>query len=242
MKKAAKILGALLIVLASVSLFHEFHGVGDSVTGGTLLWNSQEAYLFVGWGRAGYHFTGFEYVWSHIPAYFGVPRTVDDNCLSTIVVRIAPDGIQRVVAEPYKDFPGFLAYIPNDGEIYAYDKGPLWKWTGARFEQASSEEQRKLALDEQMIATYESDGTNANGWSWRHFSAGWPSVFQINLQGKPVTLRTTPRDSGRDLTVKIELPGKAPETILRVQHDFHLVTKSEYERMFPDGRCSTRNR
>ncbi|HZR31250.1 MAG TPA: hypothetical protein VFA76_05285 [Terriglobales bacterium] len=97
MKKAAKILGALLIVLASVSLFHEFHGVGDSVTGGTLLWNSQEAYLFVGWGRAGYHFTGFEYVWSHIPAYFGVPRTVDDNCLSTIVVRIAPDGIQRVV-------------------------------------------------------------------------------------------------------------------------------------------------
>lgn len=140
-------------------------------------------------GSQRYHFTCAEYLLSHLPAYFGIPRTVDDNRLSMLVFRITPTAVERHVADPYQMDRGFLAYVPRGNTIYAYDGGAmLWKWAGTHFETLTLEEQRKLALDENPFAS-KKDYTNVDGWSSRSL-ANWPAKSEIALQGKPVTFFT----------------------------------------------------
>lgn len=221
----------LPIVLVVLGVFH-FHVLGASVQDGVLLWNSDEAYLFLAWGRSGYHFTGFEYLFSHVPAYFGVPRTVDDNRLSMLVVKITPTAVERHVTEPYQMYRGFLTYIPRNKTIYAYDGGAmLWKWAGTRFDTVSLDELKKLALDQNSL-TSEKDYTNVDGWSSRHSLTTWPSTTKIELQGKPVTLFLTSKDSGQEISLDIQLPDGARQSVVRTNRKFHLVSKSEYESTF----------
>ncbi|SRR6266567_4520333 len=224
---------ALVLVLLVLTLgFFEFHIVGDSVQDGVLLWNSDEAYLFIGWGRSGYHFTGFEYLLAYVPAYFGVPRTVDDNRLSMVVFRITPTTVEKYVTEPYQMDRGFLAYVPRDKTIYAYDGGAmLWKWAGTRFETVTPEEQRRLALDQKAFYS-KGDYTNLEGWSSRHSLATWPPKSEIELQGKPVTFFTKVKNSGAEVSVDLQLSGGTPQRILRTKNAWHLVNTSEYERIF----------
>lgn len=231
-KRLKAIIAPAATALVFIGLFWEFHLVRDSAQDTVLLWNGDEAYLFVGWGRSGYHFTGFEYLFSYIPAYFGVPRTVDDNRLSMLVFRITPAAVQRYVTEPYQMYRGFLAYIPRDKTIYAYDGGAmLWKWAGTDFETVTPEEQRTLVFDQNAL-TSNKDYTNMDGWSSRHSLAMWPPTSVIELQGKRVTLLTESKESGREVSIELQLPGKPPQTILRTKTAWHLISKSAYQRMF----------
>lgn len=236
MTRKSKLLIALLVgALVLVGLFFPVHLLGDSVQDGVLMWNSEEAYLFLGWGRSGYRLTGFEYLLSYIPAYFGVPRTVDDNRLSMIVIRIDPTGVQRYVAEPYQMDHPFLAYVPRGKTIYASDGGAvLWTWAGTHFEKLSPEEQQKLAVDQTVFSPGE-DYTNVSGWSSRHSVASWPSEFKIELQGKPVTFLTKQKSSGKELSIELRLPSGASQMALHVKRDLHVVSKSEYGRAFGTG-------
>lgn len=234
MKKPRIMLAAVLcLIVLLVAFFRwEFHFAGDSAVDDVLLWNSEDAYLFVGWGRSGYHFTCAEYLFSYIPAYFRVPRTVDDNRLSMIVFRITPTAVEQYVVEPYQMYRGFLAYIPRGNAIYAYDGGAaLWKWAGTDFATVTPEEQKRLAIDEKAFASTK-DYTNVNGWSSRHSLVAWPAKSEIELQGKSVTFFTKVKDSGSEVSLELQLPGRAPQSILRTKKAWHLVSKSEYDRIF----------
>jgi hypothetical protein len=231
-KRTIQALALSLVGLLIIALFFQLHLVRDSAEDGVLLWNSQEAYLFVGWGRSGYHLSCFEYLLAYVPAYFGVPRTVDDNRLSMIVVRITPTSIEQHVAEPYKMYRGFLAYVPRGNTIYAYDgSATLWKWTGTHFETATLDEQRELALDEKTLAS-KTDYTNVNGWSARHSFTARPAKSEIELQGKPLIFFTKVKDSGSEVSLDLQLPGRAPQMMLWTRNAWHLVSKSEYDRIF----------
>jgi hypothetical protein len=230
-KRIIQVFALLLALFAVMLVFFQFHVVGDSARDGVLLWNSEEAYLFFGWGRSGYHFTGFEYLFSYIPAYFGVNRTVDDNRLSMLVFRVTPTGVERYVTEPYQMYRGFLAYIPRGETIYAYDGGGVWKWAGTHFETVLLSEQQRIGLDENMFSSKE-DYTNVNGWSSRHSMPGWPPKFEIALHGKPVAFFVTSDDLGKEVSVALQLPGQAPKHILHTRSELHLVSNSEYERIF----------
>lgn len=230
-KTTALVVTACLLLLVLISVLFELHLVKDSAQDSDLLWNSEEAYLFVGWGRSGYHFTGFEYLFSYIPAYFGIPRTVDDNRLSMVVFRVTPTKVERYVTEPYQMYRGFLAYIPRDKTIYAYDGGAmLWKWTGTHFETAYPE---KFVLDEKLLSE-KKDYTNVRGWSVRHSLTTWPSKFEIELQGKPVIFLTVSKNSGKEVLLDVQLPSATPQRILHTNSRLHLVSKSEYERTFAE--------
>ena len=216
-------------MLVLLSLFFEFHLVQDGAQDDVLLWNSEEAYLFIGWGRSGYHISGFEYLFSYIPAYFGIPRTVDDNRLSMVVFRITPTEVERYVSEPYHMYRGFLAYLPRDKTIYAYDGGAmLWKWAGTHFETAFPE---KILLDEKLLSE-KKDYTNLSGWSVRHSLTTWPSKSEIELQGRPVIFLMTSKKSGKEVLLDVQLPGATPRRILHTNSGLHLVSKSEYDRTF----------
>ena len=230
-KTTVLLVTACLFMFVLMSVFFEFHLVRDSAQDGVLLWNSEEAYLFIGWGRSGYHLTGFEYLFSHIPGYFGIPRTVDDNRLSMVVFRITPTEVERYVSEPYHMYRGFLAYIPRDKTIYAYDGGAmLWKWAGTHFETAYPE---KIVLDEKLLSE-KKDYTNVSGWSVRHSLTTWPSKSEIELQGKPVNFLMTSKKSSKDVLLDVQLPGATPQRILHANSGLHLVSKSEYDRTFAE--------
>jgi hypothetical protein len=229
-KRVTQAAALCLIVLVILFFFWQIHLVGDDAVNGVLLWNSEEAYLFVGWGRSGYHLTGFEYLLAYIPAFFRIPRTVDDNHFSTIVVRITPPGVESYVTERNQEDSPFLSYLPRGNTIYAYDGGAaLWKWAEAHFEKLSPEEQQKVDVDEKALSSKE-DYTNVIGWSLRHSPTGWPPEFEIQLQGKPVTFLTKSEHSGEELSIELRLADGSSQRILLVKHPFHFVSKSEYDR------------
>jgi len=233
-KRSVLVVVACLLLLVLMPAFFELHLVADSAQDDVLLWNSEEAYLFIGWGRSGYDLTGFEYLFSYVPAYFGITRTVDDNRLSMVVFRITPTGIERYLTEPYHMYRGFLAYIPRDKTIYAYDGGAmLWKWAGTHFETAYPEEQQKIVLDEKLLSA-KKDYTNVSGWSVRHSLTTWPSKSEIELQGKPLTFFMTSKNSGEEVLLDVQLPGATPQRILHTKSRLHLVSKSEYSRTFAE--------
>jgi len=233
MKKKRMMQAAVLCLIILVIAFFrwELHLVADDAREDVLLWNSREAYLFVGWGRSGYRFTCAEYLFSHIPAYFGIPRTVDDNHLSMLVFRITPTAIERHVADPYQMYRGFLVYVPRGNTIYAYDGGAmLWKWAGTDFETLTVKEQQKLTIDPSLFSSQE-DYTDVDGWSLRRSLTRLPPEFKIELQGKPVTFFTKQNNPGKELSLELRLPGGTSQKLLHVKHNFHLVSKSEYDYM-----------
>lgn len=244
MKKAMQATVALLLVVLMLGFFLiEFHFAGESVKDCVLLWNSQEGYLFIGWGRSGYHFTAFEYLFSHISAYFGVARPVDDNRFSTIVVRILPTGIERYVTARYEGEQGFISYVPNGKTIFAYDGGATpWKWSGTRFEKANPEEQLR-AIPGENLPLSKRDYTDVEGWSSRHLLINGFSRCEIELQGKPITLLATANNLAadkRETSLDLQISGGAPQSILRTKSWFHLVSRSEYERIFEGTQRQTK--
>ena len=138
--------------------------------------------------------------------------------------------VERYVTEPYRQHQGFLAYAPHGNTIYAYDGGALWKWSGKQFEAVGLQEQQRLAIDQKEFS--KEDYSNVNGWSLRHSLKGWPPDFNIELQGKAVTILPKQKDSGKELSLEILLPNGTSQTILHVKGDFHLVSKLEYQRDF----------
>jgi hypothetical protein len=219
------------VAVTIIVFFFQLHLVRDWAEDSALLWNSEEAYLFVGWPRSGYHFTCFEYLLAYVPGYFGVPRTYDDNRLSTIVIRITRSSAERYVVDDL-DGVGFRAYIPHSKVIYAYNGGAaLWKWVGTDFEQASPEEQQGVPLNEIALLSSK-DFTSVDGWSARHSLTSWPPQLEIELGGEPVTLLVKLASSGDELSLDLQHRGGAPQRILHVERKLHLVSKSEYDRIF----------
>ena len=85
----------------------------DDSIGGTLLWNSHEAYLFSAWSGMGYHSSAAGTLVALIPAYFGVSRRPDDARHGTVVFRITAAGVERCLVPNVV----FRAYIPRDKTI-----------------------------------------------------------------------------------------------------------------------------
>lgn len=217
-----------LVVLAILAfLFPELHFVDDAADG-VLLWNSQEAYFFVGLSRDGYQLTAIHGLVALIPAFFGAPRTRDDTRSFTIVFRVTPNGVEKYVVPDV----GFRAYIPNGETIYAWDGGPLWKWAGTHFEKVDRAEPRRFLLDESALFS-KKDSTDANGWSVRHSLRNWPS--EIELQGKRVKFLTKINEwsiTKREVSLDIQLPNGSVQRVLHAKSWPHLVSKSEYNHAF----------
>src|SRR6266436_661625 len=145
-----------------------------------ILWNKSEGYLFLSVVRRGYYFSYLQYPLVVVREYFGSLRLPDNDRSSITLLVVTAAAVQRYVTEDISlDF-----YTPFDQTIYANRQGVLWKWAGARFEQATAEEQRRV------------DGTN-------HLSAqaftdvhGWSSLPSVT-SGPP------------EVTIKVELGGQA---------------------------------
>src|SRR5580698_8784037 len=153
----------LLSLAASVNLYYVSDGAGA-----TLFYKGDEAYLFVGTGSTGYHFSCLRYPFVILKDYFHAPPIPADEHVSGAVIRITPSVVERFQTNFGKEVwaaPDFLT--PFDDGFYAMCPGVvLCKWTGDRFEPASEEDRRRLDGTNRL---FHGDINNqiVNGWSVR---------------------------------------------------------------------------
>jgi hypothetical protein len=133
----AVVFSLLLVLIASV--FFQIYYIGGSGDG-DLLWNQNEAYLFVHGEHRGYHVSYLGYVGELVKEYFGVIDSPDDVKPFTAITKITSSSIER-----YETVGTFDFYTPLGRNIYAlHDQAPLWKWVGTHFEEASVQDQQAL--------------------------------------------------------------------------------------------------
>ncbi len=224
---AAILLGAM-VAAASLKLYFIHDDDGDD-----LVWNSNEAYLFMGVARRGYRISYMEYPWALLKQLLYGVRLPDDERTSVTVVHITASGVERHVAEmldePPANTPDF--YTPVQGYIYANYRGSLYKWTGNKFETATEEEQRRL------------DGTNRldeknmdKGWSKRGFgeaSTDYQFVVDVGQTFRLEVRNKLPDRTGRGtVSVDVVRPGQNPERIWYLDGRARRVGRAEYEASF----------
>jgi hypothetical protein len=209
-------------------LFYPVYFLDDWV-GGTLLWKSNEAFLFSGWSGSGNHYTPFTLLVAYIPAYFGAIAPPDNLANSTTVFRITPESLKKYVIRG----AGFRAYIPSGDTVYAWNGGPLWKWSIDHFERATADEEKKIIDGPgRTILPEAKDFSDSHGWSARHNLSGWPAKSEIDLNGKSVIFLMTLQNYNRDISVDVQLPGATRQRILHAESQMHVVSRSEYGRLF----------
>lgn len=216
---------ALLLLVIVLSFLHVYYigGSGD----GDLLWNGNEAYLFVHGERRGYHVSYLGYLPELVKGYFGVIGSPDDESQFTLVIRMTPSKTERC-----EEKGEFHYFTPINNNIYAgHNDENLWKWTGSHFEKASIEEQRKLSGIQRLS---NKDFNDANGWSGRYsITSKIKEQFPITLGGSQLTLEVTTLNlSEGDVSVDVMRPNRPPETIFNRNGQPRRVRKSEYERAF----------
>lgn len=219
-------LGGLVILVAGLAFFHTYRI--SSSCGADFLWNSDEAYLFLGCGRLGYRLSYLEYPIEVVRERLGVVRQVDDRRFSTIVLRITPAAVQTYTA----DGLSFDFYTPFEGAVFANHEGTLWKWSGTRFEQATPEDQRRFDGTHRLSAF---DVSKVDGWSKRSavFSQLGDEVkIPIEIGGKVLTLVVTRRDTSRNIDVTIARPGRDSQEIWHLDQHPQRVSGVEYHQLF----------
>jgi hypothetical protein len=224
----ATILLGAVVAAASRKLYFIHDDDGDD-----LVWNSNEAYLFMGVARRGYRISYMEYPWATLKQLLYGVRLPDDQRSSVTVVHLTAYGVDRHVVEMLDEQPGNfpILYTPRHGYIYANCEGQLCKWTGNRFETATEEEQRRLdgtsQLDEQNMD---------KGWSRRGFGeASSDYQFAVDV-GRTFKLEVTNKLLDRTwrgaLSVDVVRPGQNAERIWYLDGRSRRVGRVEYEASF----------
>jgi len=175
-KKTVVILAVLAIL---VVLFAPVYYIRDEA-GGNLIWNGDQAYLFMTVVHRGYRMNCFRLVAAFVKELIPYETfSRDDLSSSVIVFRIAPGNLQRFDFDNMNlDSPdgiGQNIYVVNRENNGGLLNGGLLKWSGDHFERTSAEEQNALrtARSSGRIPAgpiYE----NLGGWSK---SGGKPSML-----------------------------------------------------------------
>lgn len=222
------ILGAVAI-LTSCQMYY-----ARADNAGTLLWNTNEAYLFMSVARRGYHCTYLRYPLMIFEEYFYAPPSPNDQHVSLTVIRITPSSVDRKVVDFGHDSANVpMFYTPLGENIYAHCPGILCRWTGTHFEAATPEEEQKLGGDNFPSPA---DFTDLKGWSRRGIgSVTGDHRLSVEL-GKELTLLvkdgnvySSPYDSA---SIELLRPGSAPEELWHVDGRPRRVTEADYKQLF----------
>jgi hypothetical protein len=105
-------LGALL--LATVPTYHV-----QTASGGSLIWNANEAYVFEGVAQRGFNFSRLGYLVEFVREIFPFGASApDDKHSSVVVLRITPEAVQHYVIA---DFDAGGEFYVLGRSIYSSD-------------------------------------------------------------------------------------------------------------------------
>jgi len=242
MKKAPPIVGFMILVLFVIAMVAlrataslRVYFIRDS-PGATVFSRADEAYLFLGSGRTGYHFSYLEYPFVVFKEYFyDVPSPANQRAAVT-VIRVTPSVVERHVVD-FDDHSlrptGFLT--PFDDGLYAMcPVDVLCKWTGNGFEQATEEEQRRHDGTKRLVHGSMNNQT-INGWAVHEILSLPGDHFEVQVDNKfAIAVKNQARGVREYEWISVDLirPGQRPDKLYDVNGTPHTVSRSEYERSF----------
>jgi hypothetical protein len=191
-----------------------------------LLWNADEAYLFIGTRLTGWRFSYLRLVGEVALASIQVTTPPQASKPSIVMLKITAATVERHVLENADMvWPAFTLF---EHKIHY---GVLWQWTGSNFDPLTPEERRRY------LDAHVADGgfQNIDGWSNRYLSfssvpagglrldlvlAHQPTVLIINRERPQVT------------NVALARGNREVETLSGLDGRVRSVTKAEYEALF----------
>ncbi|MFZ0277185.1 MAG: hypothetical protein WA254_04130 [Candidatus Sulfotelmatobacter sp.] len=213
-------------------------------SGGDLVWNSSDAYVFIGVVESGHTFSylGFlgELVRELFP--FGASEPEKKHYYA-VVLHITQEAVQRYTFDNF----WYGGVFPVGKTISAgnYLDATRTKWSGTHFEPMTPAEEKEWREGAQMIPpgpAYD----NIAGWSNR--KAGGEVVREssthfietnaeatIELGGKPLTLRMNSGFISHEAFIDLLRQGHAPERVWHLNENPERVNKATYEQIFGNG-------
>ena len=236
------ILIAILIALVITTTNCKIYFLREN-SGGYVMWNPTEAYIFIHVMRQGLPVRYMRYPFFVAGEILGVVESVEDDRASLVVIRVTSHGIERhllnLKADPQRG-PGSYAgdYTPLEGHIYGMcpPLDGLCRWSGDHFERATQEERQRLnGIKRLTRGDFEND---ENGWSRRQFLAGpTDRKFTIEVGEKfGLSVNNLGVNGTENGTVSIDLlrPGKPPERIGEYYGRIGKVSRTEYQHAFQE--------
>jgi hypothetical protein len=239
--KAIVAIATLLVAAAVASASWKVYFLREA-SGGYVLWNPSEAYLFSEVVREGYYASLLRLPWIGIMQYFGAVESPHDTRASLIAIRVTSSGVERHVLKLADHANGGggsdpVKYTPLDGRIYVQCPPlDLCRWAGDRFEKATQEERQRLDGIKRLTTTdFDND---ENGWSRRGFGAGpTDRKFTIEMSdGFRILVNNLAVRGTDNATVSVDLlrPGAAPERIGAFDARDGRLSSAEYRHAFQD--------
>jgi len=237
MSRKKKVLLSIILVAGAVlayplyaDMFHVYTVRDDN--GGTILWNSNEAYLFMSEVKRGYRMSWPGFAVAALFDWFNAPSLPSDQHIVLTVIHVTSSGVERHIAQITKDtasVPHF--FTPVGLTIYAFSEGVIYKLSADHFDPATADEQAQLGGIEHLSS--DSDVT-VNGWEKRgigkaagdfEFSAriGNAAVLKVHQGNVYKSLTDSP-------TVELHRPGQPVQELWHVNGDPHRVSRRDYER------------
>lgn len=187
---------------------------------GELLWNADEADVFIDLGRLGYRLNGFTILFGTLKAFFWVSVPPDDKGQSGLVVRITPKGVDSFRVDHSQ--VGIMTVF--EGHPYR----PPWKWTGNAFEKATQDEQGRYAASQHPYGQF----SNVDGWSRRCcvFASGLGErkQLQVKLGAEDVVVRFLATNDSK--AIELERSGRPAQQIWSIDQRDRWVSYEEYQR------------
>jgi hypothetical protein len=229
-----KVMMLVVFTTALASAFLKMYYIRDD-GGATVLWNADEAYIFVVTAQRGFHLSYLKYPWAFFREDVGGVTAPNDERALVTVIHVTQSGIERHQLETF-DVDGTAGFFtPLKGQIYANCPalGGLCRWANDHFERATEEERRALGDIDHLTLD---ELRNENGWSSIAIGPDGPGTIADHQSevdvGKWFTLLIKNHRLDGSVSVDLKRPGHPTERIWGLSHQPRRVSSSEYKRAF----------
>lgn len=226
----------LLILALTIALaaFCNVYYVTDHV-GARVLSHDSEAYLFLGAGHTGYHFSYLKYPLVRFKEFFYAPPFPRDQIVAVTEVRITPSTVERRTVPMPAHSPSTMFFTPFGSGFYVMCGTELCKWTDGGFLPATPEEEQEFGGTKNLYRG-DNNGRMVNGWlMWDiPLSSAQKIAVDVGQAGViQVVNHEAPNSVYADVSVDLIRPGQTPVVLYKVDGHPRRVSKAEYERYFP---------
>ena len=232
-KTNAVVIAGLFALAIAAGVWSKIYYVRED-NSGCILWNTNEAYLFMNVHPRGYHFTYLEYPLVVVKEYFNAPPFPNDQSVSVVVLRVTPSAVERHevrIGGETANAPDFYTTFGDD--IYANCQGVLCRWAGTSFEAATEEERGRLDGINHLSTLEFAD---REGWYKREVgqaASDYQFSVDVGTRLKFLVKAGNVFRSGYDSpTVDLLRPGQALERIWYLDGAPRKVSKAEYKSVF----------
>ena len=215
---------------------------------GHLVWNSSDAYVFIGVVESGYTFSYLGYLGEVVREIFPFgASSPEKKHYYAVVLHITSETVQRYSFDNFQSGNVFAVGKTISAGGFLNETTPM-KWSGTHFEPMTSTEEKEWRDGGRVIPpgpAYD----NIAGWSKRTVGgevvresstdyAEKDAEATIELGGKPFTFRMNSGFISHEPFIDLLRPGHAPERIWHLNENPERVNKATYEQIFGNGAVS----